>query len=181
MNNNRITSNNLQIHDTAHEFIHIDSVAPSINLLQHIVIKDNSEPINPADGFGIMYKKTGNDGLFWKPDSGGVEVDLTTAPQYVRTLTTISYTVLATDEIIGVDTTSNTVTITLPQISTIGGTNNYRKYYIVDEGGNAHINNINVASTGGDTVNKNASPMIINVAHTSITLYNNGISNWIIL
>jgi hypothetical protein len=181
MNNNVITANNLEINDDSNDYIHINSTVPSIELLQHIVIADNSEPNNPADGFGAMYKKTGNDGLFWKPDSSGVEVDLTTAPQYVRTPTTISYAVLATDEIIGVDTTNNAVSITLPQISTIGGTTNYRKYYIVDEGGNANVNNITLATTGGDTINKNASPLLIDVEHTSITLYNNGVSNWIIL
>lgn len=38
---------------------------------------DISTPGNPLDTQGRIYKKTGNDGLFWIPDSGGLEVDLT--------------------------------------------------------------------------------------------------------
>lgn len=40
---------------------------------------DITAPSNGADGTGKLYKKTGNDGIFWLPDSAGVEVDLTTA------------------------------------------------------------------------------------------------------
>lgn len=151
---------------------------------QGILITDTTEPTNPLDGEGRLYKKNGNDGLFWKPDSVGVEVDLTTAPQYTRSAVTDTespYTIVPTDEIIGVDSTSGAVTIVLPQISTIGGTSNYKKYHIVDEGGSSSTNNITVNTTGGDTINKNNSPMLVTVDHTSITLYNDGISNWIIL
>ena len=40
---------------------------------------DTSAPANPGAGHGRIYKKTGDDGLFWKPDAAGVEVDLTAA------------------------------------------------------------------------------------------------------
>jgi hypothetical protein len=43
----------------------------------YIELIDTSAPGNPLDGEGRLYKKTGNDGLFWIPDSGGSEVDLT--------------------------------------------------------------------------------------------------------
>lgn len=38
---------------------------------------DVSAPSNPDDNFGKLYKKSGNDGLFWLPDSAGAEIDLT--------------------------------------------------------------------------------------------------------
>jgi len=38
---------------------------------------DVAAPVNALDGQGLLYKKTGNDGLFWLPDSGGAEIDLT--------------------------------------------------------------------------------------------------------
>lgn len=38
---------------------------------------DIGTPSNSADGAGKFYKKTGEDGVFWLPDSGGTEVDLT--------------------------------------------------------------------------------------------------------
>ena len=158
-----------------------------INVDGRIKLSDIAAPSNPLDGEGLLYKKTGNDGVFWKPDSAGIEVDLTsTSGVSVYTRTAITnldspYTILSSDEIIGVDTSSGTVSATLPQISTIGGGNNYKKYYIVDEGGNSTSNNITVNTSGSDTINKQTSPMIITVDHTSITLYSDGSSNWVVL
>lgn len=43
----------------------------------YIDLPDISAPSNPGNGLGRLYKKTGNDGLFWKPDLVGTEVDLT--------------------------------------------------------------------------------------------------------
>ena len=43
----------------------------------YLQFSDMTAPANGADGEGRLYKKTGNDGLFWKPDSAGAEVDLT--------------------------------------------------------------------------------------------------------
>jgi len=40
-------------------------------------LADTSAPSNPGAGSGRLYKKTGNDGLFWLPDAAGAEVDLT--------------------------------------------------------------------------------------------------------
>jgi hypothetical protein len=185
LNNNEIKSDNLEIKDSSESYIRINSTSPSIEILKCLVISDILEPSNPLDGYGKLYKKTGNDGLFWKPDSTGSEVDLTSSSissEYNRTfVSTTPYNVLINDEIIGVNTTSIAITIILPQITSIGGTNNYKKYYIVDEEGNATINNITIETTSGDTINKNISPMLVNINHTSITLYNDGISNWIIL
>ena len=76
------------------------------------------------------------------PSVKGVTLDLTIAAvlsstiKYVRSVITDTespYTILSTDEIIGVDTTSNPVTVTLPQISTIGGGDNYKKYFIISK------------------------------------------------
>lgn len=38
---------------------------------------DKAAPANPGDGLGELYKKSGDDGIFWKPDAAGAEVDLT--------------------------------------------------------------------------------------------------------
>lgn len=43
----------------------------------YVELVDTTAPANPSDGEGRLYKKTGDDGLFWKPDSAGSEVDLT--------------------------------------------------------------------------------------------------------
>lgn len=46
----------------------------------YIEMNDISAPVNPGASKGRLYKKTGNDGIFWKPDAAGAEVDLTTPP-----------------------------------------------------------------------------------------------------
>jgi len=49
----------------------------SVAGVSYAQFNDTSAPSNPSNGQGRLYKKTGNDGLFWKPDSAGAEVDLT--------------------------------------------------------------------------------------------------------
>lgn len=43
----------------------------------YIELPDITAPSNPGVNLGRLYKKTGNDGIFWLPDSSGSEVDLT--------------------------------------------------------------------------------------------------------
>jgi len=45
--------------------------------LGYIELTDIDAPANPGAGLGRLYKKTGNDGIFWLPDGAGAEVDLT--------------------------------------------------------------------------------------------------------
>lgn len=56
------------------------SVAADGSVFQNSYLQftDISTPTNPLDGKGRLYKKTGDDGLFWLPNSAGAEVDLTT-------------------------------------------------------------------------------------------------------
>jgi hypothetical protein len=49
----------------------------NITGLQYMQFNDIGAPANPAAGQGRLYKKTGDDGIWWKPDATGPEVDLT--------------------------------------------------------------------------------------------------------
>lgn len=50
----------------------------------YIQLPDVTAPTNPGAGEGRLYKKTSDDGLFWKPDATGPEIDLTnTSPGQV--------------------------------------------------------------------------------------------------
>jgi hypothetical protein len=49
----------------------------NITGLQYLEFNDITAPANPSAGQGRLYKKTGDDGIFWKPDAAGPEVDLT--------------------------------------------------------------------------------------------------------
>lgn len=86
-----------------------------------------------------------------------------------RTAITNNYTILTTDYLIGCDTSSNTITVTLPLAS---GTTN-QVFYIIDETGNSQTNNITITRSGSDTINGQTSA-IINTNYSSITIYSDG-------
>jgi len=76
----------------------------------------------------------------------------------------------ATDHFIGVDTTGQTITITLP------GTNSVavgKIFLIKDEGGNAGTNNITIATTGNVNID-GSSTIVLDSDYASISVYYNG-------
>lgn len=96
----------------------------------------------------------------------------------LKTVSTSSYTLSASDNTINVDT--NTIrakcTITLPKISELGK-NKY--YFITDSTGKAGMYNIVVVPASGDTI-VGTSSVTMNSNYSSISLYNDEISNWIL-
>lgn len=116
-------------------------------------------------------------GITLEYDTDSIQVQATTT--YDRyAVNSSTYTILESDDILGVTyTATGACTVTLPQIS--GLTNSKKKYVITDEGGNAGTNNITIATTGGDTILGN-STYVINNNYTSISLYSDTVSNWVI-
>jgi hypothetical protein len=82
---------------------------------------------------------------------------------------TSNYTILNNDYLIPVNTSSNSVDITLPNTTT------GRIIHIVDVGGNAITNNITVIGTINGSNN-----FTINISYMSITLWYSG-SGWFII
>lgn len=89
------------------------------------------------------------------------------SPVTVTDVTTPTYTALATDYMLCVDTATNAVTITLP--TGILGT----VYMIKDCSGDADTNNITIQGTGGQLVD--GSSATINSPYGSIQLVFNGV------
>jgi hypothetical protein len=75
------------------------------------------------------------------------------------------------------DSTSNTINITLPLITDL--TNNKRTHTFSDVGGNASSNNITISATGSDQIASSTS-ISINTDYSSITLTSNTIDRWMI-
>lgn len=98
----------------------------------------------------------------------------------VDSLTTVSYTALATDYIIGVNTTTAAVTVILPASISVGTA---QTYVIKDENGQAATKNILITPNGTNTIDgiTGAGAFTINNAYESITLYNNGNGNWSVM
>lgn len=100
------------------------------------------------------------------------------AASLVANVTSTSYTVLESDNTINVNYyhyRGYDVTITLPEISTVG----QKRYFITDVGGNASRNNIIVVTGGSDTIVGEDS-VTINSDYSSISMYNDEDSNWIL-
>lgn len=90
------------------------------------------------------------------------------SPVTVTDVTTPTYTALATDYMLCVDTATNAVIITLP--SGILGT----VYMIKDCSGDADTNNITIQGSGGQLVD-GSSGATINTPHGSVQLVFNGV------
>lgn len=73
------------------------------------------------------------------------------------------------DYLIGCDTTSNSITITLLTASTVAN----QTFYVVDESGNASTNNITISCQVGDTINGSATK-VMTTDYTSIQIYSDG-------
>ena len=96
---------------------------------------------------------------------------------YAHTRVITDYQATVSDEYIGVDTSIMAITITLPEISTLGTPNNHKLYTITDEGGNALANNITIATSGGDTIIGQPS-VVLNDNYNSISIYSDGTTEW---
>jgi hypothetical protein len=91
---------------------------------------------------------------------------------YLRDLTPIDdtdspYTVLTTDEVLLVDTTTAAVTVNLPAIA---GLPDGMKLVIKDSGGNAATNSITVDPNASETIDGSTTPIVLSTAYDLITL-----------
>jgi len=90
-------------------------------------------------------------------------------------VTAATYTILVTDFYLGVDTSSNTVTLTLPAAATAGVG---KTYVVKDEGGQAGVNQITIDGDGSETIDGDAT-FPITSPYGAANLYTDG-SNWFI-
>ena len=93
----------------------------------------------------------------------------------VTSVTSATYTIVATDYFIAANSTSNAITITLPA----AGSHSGRVLKIKDVGGNADSNNITIDGNSSETIDGAAS-IILESPHAGVTLVCNGTS-WFVL
>ncbi len=118
-----------------------------------------------ADGkLTIAADGTGNDDITLSGSvtiSGGMAIS--------HTGTDSNYTASVDDSIIGIDTTSGAVTVTLPSAGAVAG----KVFIIHDEGGTAGSNNITVATEGSETID-GSSTATISTNYGSLRIYSDG-------
>lgn len=85
-----------------------------------------------------------------------------------------NFSVQTDDYLIGVDSSSNAVTVTLPAASAVAN----KKFIIKDEGGAAETYNIIVDSVSGNI--DGSSSITISINYTSVTVYSDGTNYFLI-
>jgi hypothetical protein len=88
---------------------------------QYAQFNDITTPTNPLNGQGKLYKKNGDPGLYWLPDSGGIEtnlvngefsastITLSAAPVVISSIVTVSdHTYLVECKVVAMRTDSGT-------------------------------------------------------------------------
>lgn len=115
---------------------------------------------------------TADDTLSFQGAGGEVVTLVNTKHQTSYATKTANYTMTASDDVIGADSSGGVITITLPVASTVTG----RKMRVFDKGGSAQTNNITIARQGSDTINGDTS-VIINSNHDHVVFFSDG-SNW---
>jgi hypothetical protein len=131
------------------------------------------EQFAPSGLPGMPQQQIFNDNDTFNIGSGNQNVTIgNPSPVTVTDVTTPTYTALATDYMLCVDTATNAVTITLP--TGILGT----VYIVKDCSGNANINPITINGTGGELVD--GSSATIDAPYGSIQFVFNG-TEWSIV
>jgi len=140
---------------------------------------------NLGVGEGIFAQKVGVDLQFKSLTSSGNTISISSNDTIINleknnqvsvVSVNSSYSATTTDEVIGVDTSSNPVTIYLPDSSSSGTI----KYDIKDIGLNSLTNNITVLASGTDTIitSSSVSSIVLSNNGINITLINNGSGQW---
>jgi len=152
-----------------------------------IPTKSGGSVTTPAVGWISLFLDTDTSKVSYK-DAGGVAVVLSdpgpTGPSgsNILTRTTVtspSYSVLLSDQLISVQYTSTApVTITLPQSSSVA---EGKTFTIVDEDGNAGTNNITIVRSGSDLLN-GQTQVKMNQNYMSLMFYGTaGENKWFIM
>ena len=104
----------------------------------------NQATVTRNDGTDVLLLTGGTNVTLSNPSTNQIKIDVTSSLN-ITTVSTTTYTATTSDEIIGVDTTSNAVTITLPD-SLSSGT---LRYEIKDIGFNSRTNPITIQVFSG--------------------------------
>lgn len=127
-------------------------------------------------GVDLQFKSLTSSGNTISISSDSTTINLEKNNQVSVVSVNSSYSATTTDEVIGVNTSSNPVTIYLPDSSSSGTI----KYDIKDIGLNSLTNNITVLASGTDTIitSSSVSSIVLSNNGVSITLINDGSGQW---
>jgi hypothetical protein len=135
----------------------------------------NQATVTRNDGTDVLLLTGGTKISLSNPSSNQIKIDVTPELNIV-TVSTTTYTATTSDEIIGVDTSSNAVTITLPD-SLSSGT---LRYEIKDIGFNSRKNPITIQAVGSDSIRTTSlvSSFTLSADGGAVVLINTATREW---
>jgi hypothetical protein len=135
----------------------------------------NQATVTRNDGTDVLLLTGGTKISLSNPSTNQIKIDVT--PELnITTVSTTTYTATINDEIIGVDTSSNAVTIRLPD-SISSGT---LRYEIKDIGFNSRSNPITIQASGSDTIRTTSlvSSFTLSADGGAVVLINTATREW---
>ena len=136
----------------------------------------NQATVTRNDGTDVLLLTGGTNVTLSNPSTNQIKIDVTSSLN-ITTVSTTTYTATTSDEIIGVDTSSNAVTITLPD-SLSSGT---LRYEIKDIGFNSRKNPITIqVGSGSDSIRTTSlvSSFTLSADGGAVVLINTATREW---
>lgn len=171
--NNAITSAALAAKlgtQTAHSLAVFEGTSSAITALG--VASNGQLPIGQSGADPVLATLTAGTGITITNGAGSITIASSATNYYTYTGVThltSPYTVLLTDEYLGVDTTGGVVTIKLPNAPSTG------QYWIIkDKLGDANTNNITVTTVGGAINIDGNTSYVMNMNYQAINVLFNG-------
>ena len=169
LSGNLVISGNIQAH--TFDIIHTDIT--EIDASGSTTFGNSNDDLHIRTGsFSVM----SSSGEQFKVDVINKVTSINTGVVLNRISTTTNYTALKSNYIIGVDSTSNPVTITLPDASTLS---NGHAFIVKDEGGAVSSNSITISASGSQQIDS-VNSIVLEVPYSSIQLYCNGTSKFFV-
>ena len=169
LSGNLVISGNIQAH--TFDIIHTDIT--EIDASGSTTFGNSNDDLHIRTGsFSVM----SSSGEQFKVDVINKVTSINTGVVLNRISTTTNYTALKSNYIIGVDSTNNPVTITLPDASTLS---NGHAFIVKDEGGAAFSNSITISASGSQQIDS-VNSIVLEVPYSSIQLYCNGTSKFFV-
>jgi hypothetical protein len=112
----------------------------------------------------------------FRVDAQNNVTSISTGIVFNRVAVASNYSITKSNYIIGVDSTSGPVTVTLPDASTLSSG---QVFVVKDEGGDAFNNHITISASGSQKIN-NTNTAVLQVPYVSIQVYCNGSNKFFI-
>ena len=169
LSGNLVISGNIQAH--TFDIIHTDIT--EIDASGSTTFGNSNDDLHIRTGsFSVM----SSSGEQFKVDVVNKVTSINTGVVLNRISTSTNYTALKSNYIIGVDSTNNPVTITLPDASTLSSGH---AFIVKDEGGAVSSNSITISASGSQQIDS-VNSIVLEVPYSSIQLYCNGTSKFFV-